>query len=184
MMAARAAGIPPEGVVRPPGSPAILSNEERYQAPPPGAAEGERAPEPSFFLVMLAVLGMAFLPYSGPRAGGGAWLVMTPLCAILSVGAGLMVLGPRSLESAIPYVCLLLAGLHALIVQGQTRIDQLDRDLAVVSAESDRLLLRLAELESPERVVAEARLLGMVDAPAVVYLTPTRPAPRVEGIER
>jgi len=85
------------------------------------------------------------------------------------------VIGPIAVASLFG-VLLAMAGLQALIVQGQTGLDRLDRELAEAGARHDRLLLSLAELESPDRVVAEARRLGMVDAPVVVYLTPTRPA--------
>jgi cell division protein FtsL len=85
------------------------------------------------------------------------------------------VVGPIAVASLFA-VLLAMAALQALIVQGQTRLDRLDRDVTEAVARRDRLGLQLAELESPDRIVAEARRLGMVDAPVVVYLTPTRPA--------
>ncbi len=108
-----------------------------------------------------------------PAGGSGSKLeVVTP-------GRGprrwMTVIGPIAVASLFA-VLLAMAGLQALIVQGQTRLDQLDRELAEASTQRDRLGLRLAELESPDRIVAEARRLGMVEAPLVVYLTPTRPA--------
>ena len=84
------------------------------------------------------------------------------------------VIGPIAVASLFA-VLLAMAALQALIVQGQTRLDQLDREVAEAVAHRDRLGLQLAELESPDRIVAEARRLGMVDAPVVVYLTPSRP---------
>ena len=68
-----------------------------------------------------------------------------------------------------------MAAFHAVIVQGQDRIDALDEQVGVARSETQRLRLRLAELMAPDRIVEEAKSrLGMVEPPSVVYLTPTR----------
>lgn len=71
-----------------------------------------------------------------------------------------------------------LAGAHALLVQGQIKLDGLAEELSAEQARYQQLRLEVAELESPERVVAVAQQrLGMVPPAQLVYLTPTGPAP-------
>ena len=51
---------------------------------------------------------------------------------------------------------------HAWIVQNQSSLDRLDRNIAETSSTNQRLRLEIAELESPERVIAYAEsTLGM-----------------------
>ena len=70
-----------------------------------------------------------------------------------------------------------MAAFHALIVQGQGSLDTVTRELEEARAETERLRLEVAELEAPERIVAEAeRRLGMVAPSEVVYLAPSRQA--------
>lgn len=68
----------------------------------------------------------------------------------------------------------LMVTLHVALAQGQFRLEQLQREASREQAAYDRLRLRVAELESPGRVVAVARdRLGMVAPARVTYLTPT-----------
>lgn len=68
-----------------------------------------------------------------------------------------------------------MAAFHAVIVQGQDRIDALDEQVVTAAAETQRLRLQLAELMAPDRIVEEAKTrLGMVEPPNVIYLMPTR----------
>ena len=62
---------------------------------------------------------------------------------------------------------------HVLLTQNQFRLDTLQEQSLDHQAEYDRLRLQVAELESPDRVVAAAQTLGMVTPPKVTYLTPT-----------
>ncbi|HUP86119.1 MAG TPA: hypothetical protein VM143_10675 [Acidimicrobiales bacterium] len=62
---------------------------------------------------------------------------------------------------------------HVLLTQNQFRLDKLQEQSLERQAEYDRLRLEVAELESPDRVVAAAQVLGMVTPPKVTYLTPT-----------
>ncbi len=74
---------------------------------------------------------------------------------------------------------------HVMLTQNQFRLDALQDQALERQAEFDRLRLQVAELESPDRIVADAQQLGMVPAPKVVYLTPTveEPTGRTGGPE-
>lgn len=64
-----------------------------------------------------------------------------------------------------------LAVMHALLIGGQIRLDAMRRDVAAESEEIRRLELRVAQLESPQRVLDAARSrLGMVQPDEVGYL--------------
>jgi len=65
-----------------------------------------------------------------------------------------------------------------LLAQGQGPVDRLEAQVSAEQAENQRLRLDVATLESPSRIVAEARSrLGMVPPATVVYLPPlTQPA--------
>jgi cell division protein FtsL len=67
---------------------------------------------------------------------------------------------------------------HALLIEGQAEVDQLDRDVAAAQARYEELRLEVAELKSPARIRSEAtEELGMVPAPEVVWLTPSEAPP-------
>lgn len=67
-----------------------------------------------------------------------------------------------------------LAVMHALLIGGQIRTDDVQRAVASETEEVHRLRLRVAELESPDRVLQVARdRLGMVPPTEVGYLLPT-----------
>jgi hypothetical protein len=67
-----------------------------------------------------------------------------------------------------------LAAFHAMLVEGQVRLDQLEGRVADEQARYQRLRLTAAQLESPERIVAVAQSrLGMVPPPGVTYLSPS-----------
>lgn len=66
-----------------------------------------------------------------------------------------------------------IAGAHSLIVQQQRHIDDVNGRITVAEDRAEALKVELAELQSPERIVQEARdRLGMVQAPTPVYLQP------------
>jgi cell division protein FtsB len=66
-----------------------------------------------------------------------------------------------------------IAGAHTLIVQQQRHIDDVNGRIAEAEDRAEALEIELAELQSPERIVKEARdRLGMVQAPTPVYLQP------------
>ena len=66
-----------------------------------------------------------------------------------------------------------LALFHAMIVDRQTTLDNLNQELEEVQAINDRLRLNVARAEAPERIMAEALYrLGMVEPDRPVYLFP------------
>ncbi|HEX2040419.1 MAG TPA: hypothetical protein VHF47_11890 [Acidimicrobiales bacterium] len=66
-----------------------------------------------------------------------------------------------------------LVASHVVLTQGQFRLEQLEHRAAEEQARFERLRLQVAQLESPERVVAAAQeRLGMVAPPGVKYLSP------------
>jgi cell division protein FtsL len=70
-----------------------------------------------------------------------------------------------------------IASLHVVLTQGQFRLDRLQQQADQQQARYEQLRLQVAELESPDRIVAVAQeRLGMVPPAAVTYLAPTQPA--------
>jgi cell division protein FtsL len=66
-----------------------------------------------------------------------------------------------------------LVAAHVLLTQNQFRLQRVQRQAAEEQARYERLRAQVAELESPERVVAAAQeRLGMVAPNSVKYLTP------------
>jgi cell division protein FtsL len=65
---------------------------------------------------------------------------------------------------------------HALLIEGQLRLDRLDEEVAEEQARYERLRLDVAELESPERILADAQQMGMVPPEDVTWLTPDQTA--------
>jgi cell division protein FtsL len=60
---------------------------------------------------------------------------------------------------------------QALLVQGQARLDHLNRQIATQQQQSQQLHLQVAQLDAPNRIVTYARNnLHMVDPGDVVYL--------------
>jgi len=58
-------------------------------------------------------------------------------------------------------VMLGLVAFQAKIAQDQLRIDRMERDLDGAEGQLSRLRLQIAQLQAPERVVAEAQKLGL-----------------------
>lgn len=70
---------------------------------------------------------------------------------------------------------LALSGLHAVLVQAQSGLDQLVEDNGVRRARVDQLLAEVAHLDSPEGVAEQAAAAGLVPAPEVVTIAPLAP---------
>jgi cell division protein FtsL len=64
---------------------------------------------------------------------------------------------------------------HALLIESQSHLDQLDDQVAEEQARYQRLRMDVAELESPERIMADATEMGMVPPADPVWITPDRP---------
>lgn len=68
---------------------------------------------------------------------------------------------------------LALAGVNAVLVSNQVRLDALDEQVIEAQARHQALRLEVATLEAPERVVAVAtEHLGMVPPESVTYVQP------------
>ncbi len=66
-----------------------------------------------------------------------------------------------------------LALFHAVIVDRQTTLDDLNEQLEEVRVENEKLRLFVARAEAPDRIRAEALYrLGMVEPDSRVYLSP------------
>lgn len=66
-----------------------------------------------------------------------------------------------------------ILGLRVVLAQGQVGIDLLEAQVAGDEARNQHLRLEVARLESPQRIVEEARTrLGMLPPEAVTYLAP------------
>jgi hypothetical protein len=67
-----------------------------------------------------------------------------------------------------------LAAANAMLVSGQGRLDQLEKQVADAQSQYSANRLKVAELESPDHIVGQAQSrLGMVPPPSVGYLTPS-----------
>jgi cell division protein FtsL len=62
---------------------------------------------------------------------------------------------------------------HALLVQGQERLDDVQQQVVEAAREQQELRLQVAQQESPEVIVDAATDLGMVPPEGVTYLTPS-----------
>ncbi len=65
---------------------------------------------------------------------------------------------------------------HVRLVTGQQRIERLDTRAEAAQARYDRLRLEVDRLSAPDRIVARARALGMVEAQDPTWLAPASPA--------
>jgi hypothetical protein len=65
---------------------------------------------------------------------------------------------------------------HVLLTEGQFHLQRLQTKANDAQNEYVRLRLQVAQLESPQRIVADAQeRLGMVSPSALTYLTPASP---------
>jgi hypothetical protein len=62
---------------------------------------------------------------------------------------------------------------HSVLVSGQERLDGLNAELQREQARNERLHLRAAELEAPDRIVNAAKAMGMIPAQETTWLTPS-----------
>lgn len=66
---------------------------------------------------------------------------------------------------------------HALLIEGQARLDNLDKQVAAEQHRYERLRLQRAALEAPDRIVGEAGEMGLVPAQEVTWLAPDEAPP-------
>jgi hypothetical protein len=62
---------------------------------------------------------------------------------------------------------------HSVLVSGQERLDGLNTEVERQQARNERLQLKAAELEAPDRVVNAAKALGMIPAQETTWLRPS-----------
>lgn len=107
-------------------------------------------------------------PAAAPRrTEGRPKLAVAPTPEALRPRRALWVVGVVALLVAV----LVVMASQALLVQSQDRLDDLQRSMTEQEAIAERQQLQLAELQSPERVVAAAtERLGMVPPTDVVHL--------------
>jgi cell division protein FtsL len=79
------------------------------------------------------------------------------------------------LTAALFATLLAVAVAHTVLVQGQVRLDELDAQLATEQSRYQELRKEVAELESPDRIVAAAQEQGMVPPADLQYLQPAAP---------
>lgn len=65
---------------------------------------------------------------------------------------------------------------HVNLVQGQQRIDRMNRQADTAQARYDRLRVEVDRLQSPARIVSSATKFGMVTPEDSTWLTPVGPA--------
>lgn len=66
-----------------------------------------------------------------------------------------------------------LVSVHVLLSQGQFTLQRLQTRANDQDAAYQRLRLKVADLEAPQHIVAEAEKRGMIQPPVVTYLAPT-----------
>lgn len=71
------------------------------------------------------------------------------------------------------------AVLHSLLVSGQDHLDEVGREIRTEQELLAKDRIRLADLQSPERIAVEAERLGMVAAETQTWLSPDGDAPPV-----
>jgi cell division protein FtsL len=71
---------------------------------------------------------------------------------------------------------------HALLIESQARVDELDAQVATEQSRYEELRHEVAGLSAPERIMSEAtERLGMVPSGEAVWLTPEEAAPTDTG---
>lgn len=90
-------------------------------------------------------------------------------------------LSPRAgvVLTVLAFVALFLVAVcHALLIESQATLDELDKDVAAEQARYEELRQEVAALSSPDRIKTDAiERIGMVPAGEIVWLTPDEPAP-------
>ena len=79
------------------------------------------------------------------------------------------------LTAAVFATLLAVAVAHTVLVEGQVRLDELDSQLVQEQARYQELRTKVAQAESPERIVQAANDMGMVTPDDLRYLQPPAP---------
>ncbi len=70
-----------------------------------------------------------------------------------------------------------LAAMQAVLVQGQLKLDRIDRDIAARQDDVERLRVQVATLETPARIQQAAIGNGLVPPPEILFLAPATADP-------
>ncbi len=128
----------------------------------------------------MATARVVRLPLVHPRRDGADRSRHLRVVRPARLGWGLR-LSPRAgvLLTVVAFAALFaVAASHALLIERQASVDDLDTSVAEQQARYEELSLEVAQLKSPERIRSEAtERLGMVPSGEVVWLTPDEPAP-------
>jgi len=62
---------------------------------------------------------------------------------------------------------------HSMLVAGQERLDGLTSEVEREQARNEKLHLQAAQLEAPDRIVNEAKRMGLIPAQQTTWLTPS-----------
>jgi cell division protein FtsL len=131
----------------------------------------------------MATARVVHLPLDSPRRSDDR----SPHLRVVRPVRSALRLSPRMgvVLTVVAFVALFaVAACHALLIEGQAEVDQLDRDVAAQQARYEELRLEVAELKSPSRVRSEAiEELGMVPAGETVFLTAEEPVPADDEAE-
>jgi cell division protein FtsL len=129
----------------------------------------------------MATARVVHLPLVNPRRGRDS----SPHLRVVRPVRSALRLSPRLgvVLTVVAFAALFaVAVCHALLIEGQAEVDQLDRDVAAQQARYEELRLEVAELKSPSRIrTAAIEELGMVPAEETVFLTAEEPVPTDEA---
>jgi len=104
-------------------------------------------------------------PEARPRLRAVPPLRPSPRAGLLACAVILMVFG------------LLLGAVmvNSKLITGQQDLDRIDKAITKADAVHDRLRLKVAQLESPERIVEAAKGQGMIPAAQTIWVVPVVP---------
>ena len=126
-----------------------------------------------------ALARLATLPDLGLKIGPAPGLIESdgraerpPLRVVPAAGRRRWGIMATAACAAVFAIMLGLTTFQARIAADQLQLDQLDHEVGAAQSRYEQLRLDVARLESPTRVVAAARQLGMVQPGEPVYLSP------------
>jgi hypothetical protein len=127
----------------------------------------------------MAATRTALAPTSSPRSSAVLRAVRT-VEADAPTRPDLRVVPPRRPTGIIVVASLVLvfgvllatAGLNTMLVSGQRDLDRIESDIRDGERRNQALALEVAEMESPDRIVAAAEAQGMIEPEEVIWLAP------------
>lgn len=115
-------------------------------------------------------------PFPGQRSPRHLAIVENPTRRRSGVVRARLLLGGGAVLAVM--VAFALVYLHVVTAQRQFRLDSLSAHVAKQEATYSRLRLQVAQLDSPQQIIATAEgKLGMLQPSSVIYLSPSVPLP-------